>query len=547
MKDAYPEVATEYARIERLALGEEEAFLRTLASGTSILDLAVESTKSAGAKELSSDTAFLLHDTFGFPIDLTLEMAEEAGLSVDRGAFDSLMLQQRTLAKADAKAKKTTLADLSIYADFRALGETVFTGYELLNTETTILGLIVGGTSVTSASAGDIAEVIVAETTLYAESGGQEADAGFIRGNGFELEVLDVQKPVKGLISHKVQVLRGEVFVGALATTVVDQSWRRGATQAHSATHVIHAALRQVLGQDAHQSGSYNKAGYMRLDFSWNQALSIATRSEIEEIANLKVRENLEVTTRVMALDDAKSLGAMALFGEKYGDSVRVVEIGGPWSLELCAGTHVSRSAEIGLINLVSETSVGSANRRIESLVGLEAFRDLAVERAIVSELTTNLKTPREQLPERIADLLASLKTAEKKIAQFEAQALAERIPALLALAKPAGSMTLIAENIGSVGSSDELRSLVLSVRDRLGSSASVVALAAEVAGKPSVIVATNEESRNGGVKAGVLAKIAAGILGGGGGGRDDIAQGGGTELPKITAALNAIGAAVSR
>ena len=547
MKDAYPEVATEYARIERLALGEEEAFLRTLASGTSILDLAVESTKSAGAKELSSDTAFLLHDTFGFPIDLTLEMAEEAGLSVDRGAFDSLMLQQRTLAKADAKAKKTTLADLSVYADFRALGETVFTGYELLNTETTILGLIVGGISVTSASAGDIAEVIVAETTLYAESGGQEADAGFIRGDGFELEVLDVQKPVKGLISHKVQVSSGEVFVGALATTVVDQSWRRGATQAHSATHVIHAALRQVLGHDAHQSGSYNKAGYMRLDFSWNQALSAATRSEIEEIANLKVRENLEVTTRVMALDDAKSLGAMALFGEKYGDSVRVVEIGGPWSMELCAGTHVSRSAEIGLINLVSETSVGSANRRIESLVGLEAFRDLAVERAIVSELTTNLKTPREQLPERIADLLASLKTAEKKIAQFEAQALAERIPALLALAKPAGSITLIAENIGSVGSSDELRSLVLSVRDRLGSSASVVALAAEVAGKPAVIVATNEESRNGGVKAGALAKIAAGILGGGGGGRDDVAQGGGTELPKITAALNAIGAAVSR
>ena len=547
MKDAYPEVATEYARIERLALGEEEAFLRTLASGTSILDLAVESTKSAGAKELSSDTAFLLHDTFGFPIDLTLEMAEEAGLSVNRGAFDSLMLQQRTLAKADAKAKKTTLADLSVYADFRALGETVFTGYELLNTETTILGLIVGGISVASASAGDIAEVIVAETTLYAESGGQEADAGFIRGNGFELEVLDVQKPVKGLISHKVQVSSGEVSVGALATTVVDQSWRRGATQAHSATHVIHAALRQVLGHDAHQSGSYNKAGYMRLDFSWNQALSVATRSEIEEIANLKIRENLEVTTRVMALDDAKSLGAMALFGEKYGDSVRVVEIGGPWSLELCAGTHVSRSAEIGLINLVSETSVGSANRRIESLVGLEAFRDLAVERAIVSELTTNLKTPREQLPERIADLLTSLKTAEKKIAQFEAQALAERIPALLALAKPAGSMTLIAENIGSVGSSDELRSLVLSVRDRLGSSASVVALAAEVAGKPAVIVATNEESRNGGVKAGTLAKIAAGILGGGGGGRDDVAQGGGTELPKITAALNAIGAAVSR
>jgi alanyl-tRNA synthetase len=546
MKDAYPEVATEYSRIERLALGEEEAFLRTLASGTSILDLAVETTKTSGAKQLSSDTAFLLHDTFGFPIDLTLEMAEEAGLSVDRGAFDALMLQQRTLAKADAKAKKTTLADLSVYGDFRALGETVFTGYDLLNTETTILGLIVGGLSVTSAVAGDIAEVIVAETSLYAESGGQEADAGLIVGNGFELEVLDVQKPVKGLISHKVQVSRGEVAVGAVATTVVDESWRRGATQAHSATHVIHAALRQVLGQEAHQSGSYNKAGYMRLDFSWNQALSPATRSEIEEIANLKVRENLEVTTRVMALDDAKSLGAMALFGEKYGDSVRVVEIGGPWSLELCAGTHVGRSAEIGLINVVSETSVGSANRRIESLVGVEAFRDLAVERAIVSELTANLKTPREQLPERIADLLASLKSAEKKIAQFEAQALAERIPTLLALAKTAGGATLIAENIGAVASSDELRSLVVSVRDRLGASSSVVALAADVGGKPAIIVATNEQSRLAGLKAGALAKIAAGILGGGGGGRDDIAQGGGTEFAKVAEALAAISATVA-
>jgi len=546
MKHSYPEVETEYHRIERLALAEEEAFLRTLASGTSILDLAVAKTKNEGAPALASDTAFLLHDTFGFPIDLTLEMAEEAGLTVDRDAFDSLMLQQRTMAKADAKSKKSTLADLSVYGEFRALGETVFTGYDYLQSETSILGLIVDGASVTSASVGQIAEVILAETSLYAESGGQEADAGTIVGNGYELEVLDVQRPVKGLTSHKVQVTSGEVSVGSAATTIVDPNWRRGATQAHSATHLIHAAVRQVLGQEAHQSGSYNKAGYMRLDFSWNQALSPATRSEIEEIANLKVRENLEVDTKIMNLDEAKSLGAMALFGEKYGETVRVVQIGGPWSLELCAGTHVSRSSEIGLINLVSETSVGSANRRIESLVGYEAFQDLAAERAIVNELSSNLKTPRDQLGARIGDLLASLKAAEKRIAQFEAAALSERVPALVASGHTVGKVTLVAQNVGSVASSDELRSLVMSVRERLGNVASVTALAADVAGKPAVIVATNDASRGEGVKAGALAKLAAGILGGGGGGKDDIAQGGGSDVSAIGAALDAISASVA-
>ncbi|MGV8969405.1 MAG: alanine--tRNA ligase [Microbacteriaceae bacterium] len=546
MKSAYPEVESDYDRISRLALGEEETFLRTLASGTSILDLAVTSTKESGKSALSSDTAFLLHDTFGFPIDLTVEMAEEAGLSLDREAFDALMLQQRTLAKADAKAKKNTLADLGVYSEFRALGETQFTGYEHLATETKILGLIVGGESVPHAVVGDIAEVILAETSLYAESGGQEADAGTIVGNGFELEVLDVQRPVKGLTSHKVQVRSGEVTVGDSATTIVDSDWRRGATQAHSATHVIHAALRQVLGKDAHQSGSYNKSGYMRLDFSWNQALSPATRSEIEEIANVKVRENVEVETRIMAIDDAKALGAMALFGEKYGDTVRVVEIGGPWSLELCAGTHVSRSAEIGLINLVSESSVGSSNRRIESLVGIDAFRDFAAERSIVSELTANLKTPREQLPDRIGELLASLKAAEKRIAQFEALALAERVPSLVATARQAGTHTLIAENIGTVASSDELRALVMTVRERLGSVSSVVVLAAIISEKPAVIVATSEAARSAGVKAGALAKLAAGILGGGGGGRDDIAQGGGADASKMSDALGAISASVA-
>ncbi|CAN5260523.1 alanine--tRNA ligase [soil metagenome] len=545
MKAAYPEVETDYDRIGRLAYAEEETFLRTLASGTSILDLAVSKTKDAGSPTLAGDTAFLLHDTFGFPIDLTLEMAEEAGITVDRSAFDALMLEQRTMAKADAKAKKTLLADLSVYSAFRAQGETVFTGYDFLETDTTILGLIKDGVSVDKVVAGDIAEVILAESSLYPESGGQEADQGSIIGNGFDMEILDVQRPVKGLISHRVQVRSGEVGVGVPATSVVDHEYRRGATQAHSATHLIHASLRQVLGAEAHQAGSYNKAGYMRLDFNWNKPLSPDTRSEIEEISNNAIRSNLDVTTRILPLAEARELGAMALFGEKYGDTVRVVQIGSPWSLELCAGTHVTRSSEIGLINLVSETSIGSTNRRIESLVGIEAFRDLAAERAIVAELTANLKTPRDQIPERISELLANLKAAEKRIAEFESAALSERVPELLKSVTRVGEFTVLIQNVGGLKSSDDLRSLVTTARGRLGTDAVVVALAADVAGKPAVIVATNDAARQRGVKAGALAKTAAGVLGGGGGGKDDLAQGGGSRLDAIPAALEAITAAL--
>jgi alanyl-tRNA synthetase len=547
MSAAYPEVATDFDRISQAAYAEEATFLRTLASGSSVLDLAVAKTKTAEKKELPGDTAFLLHDTYGFPIEITLEMAEEAGLSVNREAFDTLMAKQRSMAKADAKAKKTHLADLSVYSAFRAHGETVFTGYDMLQTESSILGLIVDGASVNRAVAGDIAEVILAETALYAESGGQEADAGLIVGPGYELEVLDVQKPVKGLISHKVQVTRGEVGVGDAATSVVDPDWRRGARQAHSGTHILHAALRQVLGPNAHQSGSYNKAGFFRLDFSWNQALSPATRSEIEEISNNAIRDNLEVVTRDLPLDEAKALGAMALFGEKYGDRVRVVDIGGPWSRELCAGTHVSSSAEIGMINLVSEASVGSTNRRVESLVGLEAFRDLAAERAIVSQLTSNLKTPREQLPAKIMDLMQSLKAAEKKIASFEARALTDRVPALVTTAGRVGDLTVVAEDLGTLNSADDVRMLVTATRERLGAEPAVVALAATVADKPVVIVATNAAARDTGVKAGALAKHLAGILGGGGGGKDDLAQGGGTRVDLIPEALSTLRTLVAR
>ncbi|KRB37830.1 alanine--tRNA ligase [Microbacterium sp. Root180] len=541
MKDAYPEVDADYARLSQYALAEEATFLRTLAAGESILEDSLVQTKADGGSTIAGSEAFLLHDTYGFPIDLTLEIAEEAGLTVDRAAFDTLMQEQRARAKADARSRKRQLADTSVYRDFRAVGETVFTGYTDLETESSVLGILVDGLSVDRASAGQIAEVVLAETALYAESGGQVADKGIIVGPGYELEVIDVQKPVAGLISHTVEVRTGEVGVGQPATTIVDAANRRAARQAHSATHLVHAALRDTLGKTATQAGSLNRAGYMRFDFTWGQSLSDATKSEIEEIANNAVRDNLEVTTRVMALDEAKSLGAMALFGEKYGDTVRMVDIGGPWSRELCAGTHVSTSAEIGLINLVGESSVGASNRRVEALVGLDAFRSLAAERAIVSQLTSSLKTPRDQLPARIAELTASLKAAEKKIAAFETKALGDRVPALADAAKRVGAQLVVAQSLGAAGSADDVRALALQVRERLGAQAAVVALGAEVNGRPVVIVATNEAARATGAKAGVLAKAAAAVLGGGGGGRDDVAQGGGTDAAALPSALAAI------
>lgn len=547
MKASYPELERDWSVLSSAAFAEEETFRRTLTQGSTILDLALEDTKKSGGSTLSGPEAFLLHDTYGFPIDLTLEVAEEAGLAVDRAAFDALMQEQRQRAKEDARNRKRQLADVSVYRDLRALGETGFDGYTALEVESRVLGLLVDGAPVRSAAEGQIAEVVLAETTLYAESGGQVADKGTIVGPGYELEVLDVQRPVPGLISHTVEVTRGSVAVDDVATTIVDAANRRAARQAHSATHLVHAALRDTLGPSATQAGSLNRAGYMRFDFSWSQALSGETRSEIEEITNRAVQDALEVTTRIVSLDEAKEAGAMALFGEKYGDVVRMVDIGGPWSRELCAGTHVSSSAEIGLVSVVGESSVGSSNRRIEALVGADAFRALAAERAIVSQLTAALKTPRDQLTERIADLSANLKAAEKRIAQFEAQQRAGQVPAIADAAVRIGGYRVAAQSLGDVASADDVRDLVNGVRERLGSEAAVVALGAVVNGRPVVVVGTNDAARAAGAKAGALAKRAAGVLGGGGGGRDDLAQGGGTDATALSAALDAVSEELGR
>ena len=541
MMDAYPELVDNYGFISQTVLAEEATFLRTLAGGTSILEEAVTATTDSRSSVLSGETAFLLHDTFGFPIELTAEVAQESGLSVDRAAFDVLMAQQRSRAKADAKAKKSQRGDASLYSAFRAQGETAFIGYDDLEASSQVLGLIRDGVDVQSARAGETIEIILAETSLWAEAGGQAPDHGKIIGDNFESTVLDVQKPVPGLISHTVTMDSGEIGVGDRATTIADADYRLSATQSHSATHVVHAALRQVLGENAHQAGSFNRAGFMRLDFNWAQPLSGETRSEIEEISNLAIRANYEVVTRELALDEAKAMGAMALFGEKYGERVRMVDIGGAWSRELCAGTHVSRSSEIGLINLVDEHSIGSTSRRIESLVGFDALKSFAADRELITGLVGELKVPQADLTDRIEQLSTQLKEAEKKLAQLESARVLERVPELAKTATRLGTVRLVSAHLGDVHSADDVRSLTLAVRGAMGSEPSVVSLFAVADAKPIVIVATNEAAREAGVQAGALAKTAAGILGGGGGGKSDLAQGGGADPSRIADAQRAI------
>ena len=547
MKGAFPYVADDFERISRIAYAEEKAFLHTIETGTERLEEAVAAAKKDGSNAVSGAEAFALHDTYGFPIDLTLEMAAEAGVKVDEKAFRELMAEQRHRAQADAKAKKGAFADLS---ELRKLVDecgSIFTGYTELRTETKLRAILVDGVSVPAAKAGDKIEVVLDETPFYAEAGGQAADTGVITGNGFIIDVQDVQQPVKGLSVHRAVVREGEVHVGADVVAQVDVQRRRDGEKAHSGTHIIHAALHQVLGNEATQRGSFNKEGYLRFDFAWGEGLSESAKREVEEVANLAIRDNHEVITREMPIAEAKALGAMSLFGEKYGDVVRVVEIGGEFSRELCGGTHVGSSAEIGSLTLLTEGSVGSGNRRVEALVGLDSFNHLAAERTLVNQLTGLMKVQSSaDLPEKINQTLAKLKAAEKELAQLRREKLQAEAGKLLENAQTIGSVRVLAHDAGELDANG-VRELALDLRSRFGSEAAVVAVVGVANGRPVILVATNEGAREAGVKAGALVRVAAGVLGGGGGGKDDIAQGGGQDASKIGAALDAVRDAIAQ
>ena len=557
MGPSYPELVNDFDRIQRIAVAEETAFNRTLASGSRLFDEAAQTTKQAGATVLSGTDAFTLHDTYGFPIELTLEMAAETGLSVDEEGFRGLMAEQRQRAKADAAARKQAHTDLSAYRELVDTGPTEFTGFDELSTEARILGIFVDGRRVPVVAHGDgdqagRVELVLDRTPFYAESGGQIADEGSIAGTGTsgtaKAAVTDVQKIAKTLWAHRINVESGEFVEGDTVVAAVDPRWRHGATQGHSGTHMVHAALRQVLGPNAVQAGSLNRPGYLRFDFNWQGALTEDQRTQIEEVTNEAVEADFEVNSFTTDLEKAKAMGAMALFGEAYPAEVRVVEIGGPFSLELCGGTHVHNSAQIGPVTILGESSIGSGVRRVEAYVGLDSFRHLAKERALMAGLASSLKVPSEEVPARVAQLVDRLKTAEKELDRMRlANARAAAVNAA-AGAEQVGKVRVVAQRMAGGTSAADLRTLVGDIRGKIGSDPAVIALIAE--GEDDnvpFVVAVNQAAQDLGMKANELVKQLSAAVNGRGGGKAELAQGSGKGAAGIDAALAALRAEIGR
>ena len=558
MGPSYPELVTDFDRIHRIAVAEETAFNRTLVSGSRLFDEAARATKASGTTVLSGTDAFTLHDTYGFPLELTLEMAAESGLSVDEEGFRGLMAEQRQRAKADAAARKQAHADLSEYRDLVDAGPTEFTGFDELTSEAKVLGIFVDGKRVPVVSHDgnlDRVELILDRTPFYAESGGQIADEGSITGTGVsgstatsKAAVSDVQKIAKTLWAHRVNVESGEFVEGDTVVATVDPRWRHGATQGHSGTHMVHAALRQVLGPNAVQAGSLNRPGYLRFDFNWQGPLSETQSSQIEEVTNEAVEADFEVHSFTTELDKAKAMGAMALFGENYPEEVRVVEIGGPFSLELCGGTHVRSSAQIGPVTILGESSVGSGVRRVEAYVGLDSFRHLAKERALMAGLASTLKVPSEEVPARVANLVERLRAADKELDRMRLANARAAAANAAAGAEQIGKVRVVAQRMAGGMSAAELRTLVGDIRGKLGTDPAVVALIAE-GENDSVpfVVAVNPAAQDLGLRANDLVKPLSAAVNGRGGGKADLAQGSGKGAAGIDAALAALRAEISR
>ncbi|MQA85431.1 MAG: alanine--tRNA ligase [Streptosporangiales bacterium] len=549
MSPTFPDLGRDAARIQAAIEGEETTFLSTLRTGTALLDTAVAETKRGGSSVLSGDRAFTLHDTYGFPIDLTLEMAAEHGLSVDEEGFRRLMAEQRERAKRDAAERKAGATDLSVYHGvLDAAGTSLFTGYGELTSEAKVVGLLVGGASVPAASEGDQVEVVLDRTPLYAEGGGQLADHGVIAlGNGAELEVYDVQSPVPGLIVHRAKVRRGEAYVGADAYAEVETERRRAVSRSHSATHMVHAGFRRALGESAAQAGSENSPGRFRFDFTAPGPVSPSVLRDVEDEVNATLAEDLEVHAFVTDPQQARATGAVAIFGEKYGDEVRVIEIG-EYSRELCGGTHVARSGQLGAVKLLGESSIGAGIRRVEALVGIDAFRFLATESVLVSQLSDQLKVRREELPERVGAIVARLRASEKELERLRS---AEVLAAAAGLAKnpdDVDGVAVVAHRAPDGTAPDDLRRLALDVRGRLPRERpAVVAVVGVPKDRPVVVAAVNEAGRERGLRAGELVGAAAKAFGGGGGGKDDVAQGGGVDAGSVDEALHAVRHLVGR
>jgi alanyl-tRNA synthetase len=482
---------------------------------------------------------FRLHDTWGFPIDITTEIASEAGLSVDRPAFDKLMDEQRQRARAARRSDEGGVVADALLTAAEERGPTDFLGFEHLEAEGKVVAIAAGGSAVPSAGVGDEVDIVLDRTAFYAEGGGQVGDRGILRGPNGEAEVLDTRRLVPGVIAHRARITSGDLAVGDDVRALVDLDRRRGAERAHTATHILHWILRDRLGEHAHQAGSLVEPGRLRFDFSHFDALDDAQVEDISTELQERVMTDDPVRAFETTFEFAKSIGAMAFFGEKYGDFVRVVEVG-DYSKELCGGTHVPHTSRIGVVAVTSEGSVGANLRRIEALVGEEGLEHLRRRAAALESVARTLKTSPEEVAEKVERLVTMQKEMERKLTAVEKQgAEAEAASLATSAVDVNGARLLVARRDIAV---DALRALAQSLKGRLGTGVIILGTAQE--GRANLVGAVTKDLVDKGLSARDILAPGAALLGGGAGGKTELAISGGPSAEKLDDALEAASAA---
>jgi len=526
MGQSYPELADNAARVAKVLLQEEERFGETLENGMRILDEALAQLQTG--QTLDGQTLFMLYDTYGFPVDLTADICREKSIEVDMAGFEVAMGQQRDQARAAGRFKATD----GLHYDG---SETVFQGYDALSWDAKVLALYVDGTSVQTVSAGQAAVVVLDETPFYAESGGQVGDAGDLTSEGIRFVVADTQKIQAGVFGHHGKLVQGTLTVGQAVKANVDTLRRARTVRNHSATHLMHKALREVLGAHVQQRGSLVDPDKTRFDFAHDAPMTPEQITQVEEIVNREILANAPTDARIMAYDDAVKAGAVALFGEKYGDSVRVLDIGS--SRELCGGTHVQRTGDIGLFKVMSESGVAAGVRRIEAITGDNVLHWAQSLNATAAEIAAMVKSTVSDAASRVAQLQEQLKTAERELAQARAKASAGAGAALADSAVEVAGIKVVVHDV--VGADPKgLRAMVDQLKDKLQSGVVVLATVAE--DKVSLVAGVTKDL-TAKVKAGDLASHVASQIGGKGGGRPDMAMGGGNDAGKLAAALQSV------
>lgn len=532
MKDFYPDVQAKEEFIAKVIKNEEERFHETLNEGLAILSEVIKKERDNGSSQISGKDVFKLYDTYGFPVELTEEYAEDENMTVDREGFQLEMEKQRERARNARQDVGSMQVQGGALGDIKA--ESTFVGYENLTADARIIELLQNGEIVTEAHEGETVQILLDETPFYAESGGQVADKGTLKSAEAIIDIKDVKKAPNGQHVHEGVVVSGTVQKGIEVTAEVESALRKGIVKNHTATHLLHQALKDVLGSHVNQAGSLVNENRLRFDFSHFGQVTKEELSQIEKIVNEKIWEGISVAIDLKPIAEAKEMGAMALFGEKYGDIVRVVQVG-DYSIELCGGCHVQNTAEIGLFKIASESGIGAGTRRIEAVTGKGAYEELNDQLAILEKAANELKSNTKDVPKRIASLQADLKEVQRenesllaKLSQAEAGSILEKVIEV-------GGVNVLTEKVNAKDM-NHLRTMVDELKAKLGSA--VIVLGAVQNGKVNISAGVTKDVIEKGLHAGKLVKQAAEICGGGGGGRPDMAQAGGKQPEKLEEAL---------